>query len=384
MIKLNESTFEKLKNLMILLIIPIFFTALFGFVYSKVYVEEISVAVLDNDNTSISRQVIQGFEDNNGLKVTYYVDSYEEIENLINSGEAAVGLIIPNDFQKEVQELKGPRALIFLDQSNIVVGNSAMSYISGVFNEINAEIQIGILEKNGMVTYQAKQSMGTLSFVERVLYEPQMNYFKYVMISFIGIFIQQTYIGTVVPLFIKKKKEYSQKAINRKDIKELILQLLKFGFTTIVTSIICLIIAGKLFGHPLRGNLILGLLVHLLFIVNLTAVALIISAVFDNVTHSVQFTMLLSVPTILTAGTIWPEYLMPDIFRGIVKSVWPLIYYVNPMKSLQLKGAGFSVIQPYLVQGIIFAIIWVPIGVVVYKMKIKTIKNLEKQNVVFE
>lgn len=67
---------------------------------------------------------------------------------------------------------------------------------------------------------------------------------------------------------------------------------------------------------------------------------------------------------------------MPELFLKISKILWPLSYYVNPMKFLHIKGAGLESITPFITGSIVFAILWLPIGILSYKNKIKGLKHI--------
>lgn len=373
---------SRVKNIVILVFIPIIFTFIFGLVYSKVYVEEIPLVVLDMDNTSLSRNIVSQFDYGSGFSVEYYASAYDEMEEIIKTKKAYAGLVIPKNFYKDVKELAAPKVLLVIDETNIVIGNNAMSYGGSILNSYKAMMQMSILESNGIVPYSSEQNLKAISFVERILYDPQMSYLKYIFLGFIGIFMQQTYLGVVAPILINEKYylcEVSIKSkLGRRKIYMTILRVILEMFLTFVASLTCLFILGKVFGHPLRGSILYSLLLQLIFVVNLTGIALVLAAVFEDVTHCVQFLMFLTIPTFLTSGYIWPEYMMPEGFGGVVKMVWPLIYYINPMRYLHLKEAGFGVIHQYISGGITFAVFWLPIGVVIYLLKILTMKKHAK------
>lgn len=374
--------FPRIKNFVMLVVLPVLFTFIFGIVYSRVYVEEIPLAVLDMDNSSTSRHILSEFENSVGFHIVKYADSNDEIERLIMERKAAAGLIIPENFQKNVKRMQSPKALFLVDETNIVTGNNALSYGNAIFNSINSELQLNILESQGMVPYAAEQSAKSLSFVERILYEPQMSYMKYVFIGLLGIFIQQTYLGVAAPIFIEEKYRLGKIEFKSKEARRRILmvslRILLSAALTFVTSALCLYAASKYFGHPLRGSILYGALVQLIYVVNLTAVALMLAAAFESVTHCVQFIMFLSVPTLLTAGYIWPEFMMPGIFEKIAGKVWPLIFFVLPMKEMQMKGVGVDAIRHYITGGIVFALIWIPLGLGLYLIKIIIIKRIFK------
>ena len=69
--------------------------------------------------------------------------------------------------------------------------------------------------------------------------------------------------------------------------------------------------------------------------------------------------------------------MMAPGFATAMKAIWPLYYYVNPLKELLLKGSEFGAIDNYVLGGILFAAVWMPLGMLIYRQKIRTMKQIE-------
>ena len=79
--------------------------------------------------------------------------------------------------------------------------------------------------------------------------------------------------------------------------------------------------------------------------------------------------MLLSIPTFMTSGYIWPTFVMPPGFAAVVNAVWPLHYFALPMREVMLKGAGLGEVAHYVAGGLIFAAVWFPVALLSFKIK---------------
>lgn len=372
-----------LKNIFLLTLGPVLFIFLLGLVFSKIFVEEIPMGILDLDNSSISKTMIKQFEESSRFKVVYYAQSDEELNEAIKTKKVNVGFIVPHNFSKDVNTMKAPKTMLLIDETNIVIGNNALSYGSAILNTLNAKIQLNVLEANNVVPYAAQKSISSLSFIERTLYDPQLSYMRYLLYAMIGAVIQQVYIGALAPMLIEEKLNMVKMKLRS---KEGFRKLLKIFIKTLVFALMAgigtsgsLYVAGKYFDLPLRGNLIDYFIILAVFILDLTAVAFIFSFVFDAVDQCVRFCMFLSVPTFLTAGYVWPEYMMPPHFFDVVKKIWPLLYFINPLKTMNLKASDFSVIFPYVKGGIYYALFWLPLGVGLYLFKIVGFKIVTRK-----
>ncbi|AKN33478.1 multidrug ABC transporter permease [Clostridium carboxidivorans P7] len=381
--ELIKITFAKVKNVGILVLLPIFFTLIFSLVFSKVFVEQIPFGVLDLDNSSTSRTIVRQFEDHPGFKVTYHAGSYDDINEKIKSEKIQAAIIIPKNFGKDVSEMKAPKTILLVNETNIVIGNNALSYGSTILNTLNAKIQLNVLEGNNMMPYLAQQSVSSLSFTERILYDPQLCYGKYLIYGLIAILIQQTYLAVVIPILITEKSNLVKiKLRSKKGIKKMAVVCLRILLSIVfayIGFILCLYCAGKYFNMPLRGTLINYFRIMTMFIMDLTGVAFVLSFIFNKVPDFNRFSMCLSVPTFLTAGYSWPGYMMPGGFSRIVETLWPVIYAADPLRVISLKGSNMDFLRPYIQQGIHYALVWIPIGILLYLIKIVVLKYMYKK-----
>lgn len=381
--ELIKIIFAKIKNVGILVIVPIFFTFLFSLVFSKVFVEQIPFGVLDLDNSSTSRTIVRQFEDHPGFKVTYHAGSYDDINEKIKSEKIQAAIIIPKDFGKDVSEMKSPKTILLVNGTNIVIGNNALSYGSAILNTLNAKIQLNVLEGNNMMPYVSQQSVGSLSFTERILYDPQLCYGKYLIYGLIAILIQQTYLAVLTPILITEKPNIVKMKLRSKNgikkVAVICLRILLSIFFAYIGFILCLYCAGKYFNMPLRGTIANYFRLMTILIADLTAVSFVLSFFFNKVPDFNRFSMCLSVPTFLTAGYSWPEYMMPNGFSHIVKNIWPIIYVSDPLRVISLKGANVEFLRSYVQQGIHYALVWLPIGLLLYIIKVVVLKYMYRK-----
>jgi ABC-2 type transport system permease protein len=78
-------------SLGIIIMMPLLMMFLFGYAVTT-NVDHISVAVLDQDKSAASRELINTFRESTYFDFNYYVYSQKEISNLIDSGRVKGGL----------------------------------------------------------------------------------------------------------------------------------------------------------------------------------------------------------------------------------------------------------------------------------------------------
>lgn len=378
----KKEKFMEIKPYLIILLVPIAFTILFGGMFSPVFVQNIPIAIYDMDQSPKSRQVIDNFYDSPTLSITEDISSVDEIKEKLLLGEIHGAIIIPKDFGKDLNGKKGAKAVVFMDNTNFMYGNNVMSAINTIFETVNAGVQMKYLEGGSLVPYQAQQSVYTLNLVDRVLYNPQLGYFYYLFPGLISIFAQQAFLAAGVPILVEEKNRLrdlpmglSKEFVNVK-MSLMVRRFMLMSGLSVMSTMACLRIAMKMLGFPMEGNIFVLILFQAVFLGAMTGMALVIASIFEQVAHAVQFTMFLTIPTFLSCGFAWPEYMMAPGFADVIKVIWPLYYYITPMKDIMLKGAGLELLKPYLIGCILFAAVWIPIGLLLFGRKVKLIREL--------
>lgn len=378
----KKQKFMEIKPYLIILFVPLVFTILFGGLFEPVFVENVPVAIYDMDQSSTSREIVNYFYDSPTLSITEDIDSVEEIKEKLLLSEIHGAIIIPKDFGKDLSGKKGANAVVFIDNTNFMYGNNLMSTINTIFETVNAGVQMKLLEAGSLVPYQAEQSVYTLNLVDRILYNPQLGYFYYLFAGLLAVFVQQAFLAAGVPTLVEEKKRLKDLPMHlSKDLIQvkmslMVRRLMLMGGCSIISMMACLRVAMDMTGFPMKGNIFVLILFEIVFLAAMFGMTLVIASVFDQVEHAVQFSMFLTVPTFLSCGFAWPEYMMAPGFANVIKAIWPLYYYITPMKDVMLKGATLEMLKPYLFGCMIFAAVWIPIGLILFRRKIKLIREL--------
>lgn len=370
---------EERSSLLKTIILTIIATLIFGYAMSNPYIEHLPFGVVDRDNSHLSRTIVQQLKISPGLNVNYYANSDTELEKAIKDRRVNGGIIIPKHFEKDVSLAKSPNALLIIDGTDLPILANILSYASQVLGTINAGAQINILQGNGMVPYLSKQTALNFSYVERVLYEPQSSYLRYLIYTLIPLVNQGFFVPVLlVPALMKKKEQFANIKMRSKEGVKAVLGLTGrlFLYSTICIIVIftCLCIVDKLFCVPLRGDILIYIVLMSLFFINLTAMGLVLTSFMDNLGHFVLFFNLINIVIFLTCGIIMPDYLLPSGMPEILNSLWPFRHMTVALKMLNLKGLGWDLILPYLGNELRFGAFWLPVGLALYSFKIGFMK----------
>lgn len=262
----------------------------------------------------------------------------------------------------------------------MLIGGNALGYSSAVLGTLNAGIQLNVLQGNNLQPSVAKNTLATFSYVERTLYDPQSSYIRNLAYTVVPFSIQMTFLTQfLVPLLIKKKERFSSiKILSKEGIKavlDILTRIALISTVSIISSFTALCIIGKKYSLPLRGDILIYIVLMYLFLINLTAVSLFFASFINNEIYFFQFYLMTNLVMIMTCGVTYPEYMMPGRFPQIVKAIWPFIHVAIPLKFLNLKGVGWEVILPYINSSLKYTLFWMPVGLILYCISIIIRKN---------
>ncbi|WP_187296278.1 ABC transporter permease [Tepidibacter mesophilus] len=350
--------FKQPKNVVILILGPLFLTFLFGGVYIKDYLNDIPIVVLDMDNSSSSRMIVNEFKNNDRYYVSSTVNSFEELKYKIDSKEAHMGIYIPKDFNKDIKKQKSSSVALIIDESNITVGNTALSSASEILATINAGINIKILQAKGIDPKTSYDLAKIFNIESRVLYDAKYTYKGYVMPGIILVFVQQLFLSAFIPAIMDDKENIFMKSII-------------YSIVASLTYVLCALILKYFLDINFTGSLLYAFGYVMVFILALVGPGMLIAALFKDKLQVTQFTMLLSMPTFLTAGYAWPVEQTPVVLSYIIKGIWPLVYAITPIRDILVKSTPIRIFSKDIMYLIVFGCIWAFIGYNLFKRVFK-------------
>ncbi len=123
-------------------------------------------------------------------------------------------------------------------------------------------------------------------------------------------------------------------------------KLVPFVVIGLVDLLIIVGLARVIFGVPLRGSLLLLVLLTLLYILNTLGLGLLASTLVNTQQQAMMFSaFVLMVPMIYLSGLIFPIENMPRLFQLGSYGI-PVRYYGNVIRGVFLRGSGLDVLWP--------------------------------------
>lgn len=336
-----QSFYEELRKLatdklmwVVCIIMPICVNLLVGWEFSCGVIDRVPVAIVDNDHSQLSRQIIGYFKNNDAFSVDYEVATQDELQELLDTSKVRVGMVIPEDFSYDVTELKSPSILMLYDGSHMSMISIAKAKASEILLTARVGASLKQIEVRHTKTDDEAMTMAMpISFVYRNLYNPTKSFNNFMTPGY-GTIVCQLGIAFVAALsvcFPRDDKRFRSAAAY---LAGKILFYGTLGSITIATNIL---VQVNVFKIRCEGNVLLGIALGVLFMFSVASLCIMISAWSQNRVLAQALCGLLLIPNSIFSGYTWPVMCMLPFYKGMSKLI-PFSHFGDNLRYLYFKG----------------------------------------------
>ncbi len=328
------------KMFAIILIAPIVELVLLGFAVNM-DVELIKLAVWDQDKTEESREFINRFSATNYFQIIDYVDNYNDFQSLIEKGSVLVGVVIPTNFEKNLELQRENKVQIIFDGSD---GNKA-SIASGYIGKIFANYNKAKLSEKSQQYGVLSASMKNIESRNRSWFNPELKTRIFMVPGIVALLLSIITLILTSLAIVKEKEIGTLEQIIVTPIKswELILgKLIPFVILGFVAVFLVLFAMVQIFDIQIKGSLTFLLLSSFFYNFSTLGLGIFVS----TISKTQQQAMMISIfaillPMVYLSGFAFPIENMPTIIQGISFLI-PLTYFMEIIRGIILKGNGFA------------------------------------------
>lgn len=339
------------RSLGVLLVFPAFLVLLIGYALNF-DVKHISVAVFDQDKTQSSREFVRSFSNSEYFDFNYSVQSYEEIDKLLDEGKVLVVFVIPTNFSKELLAGRDAKLQILVDGSNSNTATTAIGYSNAIVQAYSMRIALETLARSGKELYVP------IDLQPKVWYNPELISAKFLVPGLIGFILMLSAVVSTSLSVVREKERGTMDQMMVSPLKtgEIILgKTISYLIIALVASVLVLLIGYFFFDISIRGSIIWLYVGIFIFLLAALGQGLLISAI----SHTQQVAFIISVfstllPALILSGFVFPIRSMPMALQ-IISNVTPPKFILIVIRDVILKGVGPAAFWEQLVYMAIFA-----------------------------
>jgi ABC-2 type transport system permease protein len=341
------------RTLILVLIIPIMQLFLLGYAATN-DVRNVPLAVYDQDRGTEARALLDAYRAADYFTITYEASSEQKLRDLIDTGQARAGLIIPPDYTDKIQAGQTGQVMFVLDGSDPTVASTALSAAQLIGQAHSTQILTARLQARGQAaTIQAPVQVGT-----NVWYNPDLVSAYFMIPGVIGmILFALTSILTASAIVRERERGTIEQLIVTpiRPWELMVGKMLPYVILAFLNALEVLAIGHWWFKVPIRGSLLLIAAASFLFLLSSLGIGLLASTIANTQQEAMLTVWMLLLPSIFLAGFFFPLEAMPKVLQWI-SYIFPLRYYLVIIRSLMLKGVGVSAFREDLLALAIFGV----------------------------
>ncbi|TPG70914.1 ABC transporter permease [Brevibacillus laterosporus] len=344
---------------------PIMMIFLFGYAMNT-DVSHLKTVIWDQSHSAESREIIANLENTEIYQVNSYANSYQELETVIDKGEADVAVVIPPDYANKRDNNEVVSIQMLINGSDPNVARTAYTNAILIVQNKAMNIQEQLLQKQGMGKMELPLQLET-----RVLFNPNMESIVFNIPGLIGLIMQNVIMILTAFSMVREKERGTMEQLIVTPIQTLELLLGKitpYIFIGLFSFTIVLSLGVFWFGVPVKGSFLLLVCLSLLFLIATLTLGIMISTISKTQLQAMQLSFAFILPSVLLSGFMFPRDTMPLVIQWI-GSIVPLTYFLEILRGIFLKGIGLEALWMNVMGLLVFFMLIISIAMLRFRKR---------------
>lgn len=346
--------FGRKQFVILAVIVPVAYALFFTAVYWNKKVTEIPVTIVDQDNSALSRSITSALMATQTFSPGIYGGSVDEFRSQVIAGKSHVCFVFPHNFEKDVKSGKGAKVAAWVDASNILVGNVAITAASEVIGTYSVGIDIKKSKMRGTVPINLPlRVVQPIRDEYRIWYNPSFNH-NYANFMLLGLVMISVQLLTLLFVALSGASEIERgslpelKSISTSPAAVIVGKAAVYIAIMFPVCVIASHLPFFLLGVPMRGSELLLLGITLWFVAMLVVIGIGVSSLLKDSLKTTEVFAIIAMPSYLASGYTWPSLAMPAAMK-LVSYALPLTPYVMSVRKITLLSASIRYLGPELI-----------------------------------
>jgi len=362
LVKEFKQIFRNRLMLPIIFVVPVVQMILLTYAAS-LEMKGISMAVVDQDLSQASRQLVSRFQASPFFEISMASGSYEEALNELTSDHVDVILHMQHNFEKKLYSERETDIQLVVNAINATEAGLVNAYCTQIITAFNGQLRrewFG-LEGSGKLT--------SLDIIPKYWYNPLLD-FKIYMFSGILVIIV-TLIGMFLTALnlVREKEMGTTEQINVTPIRKyqfILAKLVPFMVIALFELAFGLLIGRLLFGLPMEGSLGLLFLFTCIYLLAVLGIGLFLSTISNTQQQLMFMAFFFMLTFILMSGVFTPAESMP-LWAQKINLLNPVAYFMKVIRMILLKGSGFLDIRREFLSLSAYAVLVLTLAITNYR-----------------
>ncbi len=238
--------------------LPLGVIIFFALFFSQEVVGALPIAVVDEDNSSLSRKVVSMIRATPQTSLVEEITDMAAAEVKVLQGDVVAVVKIPNGFAKNILSGKAANVILYDSGANISTNSLAAKGIQTAITTFSVGVSLQRAEMTGLAPDQALAQAMPIAFTTYGLFNPWLNYAYYVAPCFwVMILIIATMLSTIYAVGTELRYATSIEWLRSANGSLVAALMGKLAPTTLAMWLLSLVVVALIFGvfgAPMNGS----------------------------------------------------------------------------------------------------------------------------------
>ncbi|MHB9028281.1 MAG: ABC transporter permease [Candidatus Latescibacterota bacterium] len=322
------------RTLAVLFLMPAVMVLLYGYALNM-DINNIPIAVSDEDRTPRSREFIRAFTGSHYFTLEEYVTSTERIGELFRNRAVRAALVIPRGFGAAFGTEPETNVQLLVDGSDPTYGQAVANYANAIATTF-------------AFTGPAADRLVPVEVREQFLFNPDLKSSNFIIPGLVAIILMMV-CALLTSITLAREKETGTMdvlVVSPVNSLEIVFgKVVPYVGLAVLDAVFILAFSKLVFDIPLRGDLTLLLGLSVVYIYCALGIGLFISSVAKTQQVAMMAALVATImPSMLLSGFLFPIFSMPAPIRAITALV-PAKYYLEIIRGILLKSSSFGALK---------------------------------------
>ncbi|MED4752438.1 ABC transporter permease [Brevibacillus choshinensis] len=346
------------KFVVLILIVPIIVAAVFSYIFQNSTVNEASLAVVDQDHSVYSRQLITKLDASQYLQVNGVFDNYMEADPLLYNEKNSGVLYLPAGLETAYLQGKPINVGMYLDMTLTASANSIRTGVTEVIGVENA----------------TKSGPSTLTLEQRSLYNPTNQTAMSSVMMFVNV-VLLVLLGLNTISIVPRLREQGRLPEELENPLGIVLRVIPYALVGCISCYLVIGVLKQFGGLRFEANWLQIFLPFFLYTVCTSLLAMLIGWTAPEAAKANGRIVLMIMPSFLLSGGQVPVALLPTLLQWVNKAI-PLSLHFQVLRGFGYKGGDIRYFIPLLGHYLVLISV---ILLVLFLLMLKEMKSLTRQ-----
>lgn len=335
----------------IIVVGPLFYALLYPLPYKSDIVTKQKIALVDADQSTLSRRVTRMLESTQGISIAYRPSSMQEAKALLEHEKVYGIVLIPKFFERQIYTSTPAHVELYANANYFLIYAAIANATLDVINALGDQIK----RHKARFESQRPQEPHLLTLQSIPLYNPSLGYLNYALANALIFILHQTLLmGTGMLTCTPNTRLQASSFLEA--LGAILVRCLCFMGVYLFYIFLYFGVLFPYYHIHIHANPTTLLAFGAVFLLATASCGVVLGTYISKPIRITQILLLASLPMIFMMGFIWPFELLPSVLQVFLQAV-PAYHAISGMVMLNQLGADLSATLTHLSALVVIAFI---------------------------